>query len=327
MILISGLFLIITILLEYNSAHLLFSNLVLLSLVIHLGASCCIIITARCLLINSFKSINWQVYLFIFLLSTFVPIFGMVIGLFVIIAILRLHTKSYKYAEVLDGSINLKTLKPIHTKYGAGGAIINLMQTNAPTTNRVQALFVLGQNQFSYINKFMFALLSDNADEIRLLAFNILEQQESYITQDINRFHLLLDKEEPNSKNHAKLEKSLALLYWEFIYRSLISHGLEESILSKALTYTLSALKILKEDLTLWALLGKIYIRLGEIKKAEAAFSHISSLEIPPYQILPYLAEIKYKLHDYQAVREYLKSNIFLNIPLIAPVKRFWDLP
>lgn len=325
MILLSIVCLIIGILLEVISVDLLVNDWIYTPLITHLMANLFIVLSCKLFLTLFYKKINHWIYLFIFLMGYFVPIFGLIINAFIFIAIFRFRKKFHKYAEIMDDDINLNEMQPMHTKYGSGGAFIALMKKNNAPSERTKALFVLGQNQLSNINKLMYKLLSDDSNEIRLLAFNILDQQESVIVKDIHKLLAILDQTDMGEENHAKFEKNLAMLYWELSYCHLLLQELEESSLSKAQSYALSALEVLKDDATLWALLGKIYGRLHQYKQAEEAFDRTTAFNIPPSQVMPYLAEIQFKKRNYIELQNYLSSETLLDIPLVAPVKHFWD--
>jgi tetratricopeptide (TPR) repeat protein len=284
------------------------------------------IILSKIILHKNFQKVEWTFYILPLLLCVFVPILGIFISIFIIGAIFRLHTKFFKYTERVDDSINLKEVKYSYEEYGAGGAFLRLMKKNAPPADRTKALFVLAQGQLSGINNLLQELLPDSSDEIRLLSFNILDQQESFIQKDINKILSSINAPGLDATAYAIFEKNLALLYWELSYRHLLLKELEDITLNKAETYAQSALKILKGDAVLWSLLGKIYFRLKKYKLAEESFEKSIYYDIPDSQVIPYLAEIKYKMKDYAAVRRYLcESNTLLDIAIIAPVKRFWE--
>jgi polysaccharide biosynthesis protein PelE len=319
---------IIGLLVELYSVHLFLENMLVQAFINHLIVSAIFACAAQIYLRPFFKNIDWRFYLLIFLLVCFVPVGGILISLFMIFNIYRLRTKFHKDVEILDNTINLSHLKPVKSQYGAGGAIRRLLLNKYNPVERTNALFALGQEKFNDINKFMYRLLVDDTDEIRLLAFNTLEQQETLITDNIKKILQILKNHNFNThaEGYAKYEKKLAMLYWELVYNNLVSQELEASILQKALSYTLSALKILSEDAILWTLLGKIYTRMQKYSQAESAFAKALSFNVSPSQVLPYLAEIKYKKGDYAATKQYLNLSTLLDVPLIAPVKRFWDI-
>lgn len=326
MIFLSGLIFLFGLFIEINSAQLLMSNLITMAALEHLFTCLLMTVSAKLFLNGLFTGNNRGFYLLVFLLCYFVPVFGIIISLFIVTALYRLHTKSHKYAEFLDEAINLEEIQPFHAKYGAGGASMRLLKKEETADERSKALFVLSQTQLSNINKLIYQLLPDPSDEMRLLAFNILDEQENRIAKRISESFAMLETAKKNHESCAKFEKNIAMLYWELVYDHLISPELEQSILNRALSYAISASKSLENDATIWILLGKIYKHLKQYANAEKAFNKIELSEVPPATVLPYLAEIKFKMRDYQAVQEYLsQSSTLLDVALIAPVKRFWD--
>ena len=326
MIFLSGLIFLVGLFIELNSAQLFMSNLILMASLEHTFASLLMTVSFNLFLNDVFKKTNWRFYLLLFLLSCFVPVLGIIINVFIVLTLYRLHTQSHQYAEVLDETINLEEIQPFSAKYGAGGASLRLLKREETANERSKALFILSQNQLSNLNTFMYKLLSDPSDEMRLLAFNILDEQENKIAQRISQSFVMLETAKNNHETCAQYEKNLAMLYWDLVYDHLISPELEDSMLREALSYALSASNSLKNDATIWILLGKIYTHLKQYDKAENILNKIKWSEVPPAKVLPYLAEIKFREHDYQAVQNYLsQSKTLLDVALIAPVKRFWD--
>lgn len=310
---------------EVLSVQLFFQHILQTSFVIHAISSLSIALAVLLFLSRYYKHEIWLAFVFTLLLCFVMPVAGLVIILFVVMSVFSSHTKYHKHVEILDDSINLQDIRPVNPRYGAGGAVMRLLDKSAPTSERATALFVIGEGNMAQVNYLMYQLLPNKSDEIRLLAFNILEQQESSITEDINKLLSMLDTPGIREETKAKLEKNLAMLYWQFIYRKLVLRELEVSMLRKAEKYALSAVKVLSSDATLWALLGKIYERLKEYDLASQFFEKTLEFNIPPSQVLPYLAEIQYAVRNFGAVRKYLsESDTLSDITLIAPVKRFW---
>ena len=204
---------------------------------------------------------------------------------------------------------------------------MRLFNSNEQPMERTKALFTLGKTQLAQMNRHIYKLLPDTSDEIRLLAFNILDEEEGVITRKIEGIYAELKQPIYTVGAKAKLYKSLGLLYWELIYGDLVLQELEPTILAKALNYTKLAEHDLTADADLKALLGKIYQRLGQYKEAEVAFTQALDLNIPAAQVLPYLAEIKYKLKDYSAMMYYLNLSQTLNdVQGIAQIKKLWNM-
>lgn len=295
---------------------------------INLITSLVLTIFARLILGGYYKKHPWCFYLFIFFLCCSLPVLGEILGTFIVFTIFNKHTHFHKYAEILNNPINLFHLKPFRPKYGAGGGTLLLLNQSPSTIERTAALFKLAESPLSQMNSLLYQLLPDNSDEIRLLAFNILDEQEGRMMQSIHKLQALLQKEDLTTNMHAKIEKNLAKLYWDLVYDHLILPELENSMLEKAQYHALSASMVLTQDGTLWSIIGKIYSKRKQYQLAEEAFNKASALNVEPSKVIPYLAEIYFNRRDYKTVHQYLsRAPSLVDIPLIAPVKRFWSRP
>lgn len=313
-------------LLELSFIISLLKNLILLCLLAHLLSAIFVTFSYQLSLPKYFTNISRWFFLLIFLLCLAIPLFGIVISSFIIIVIYRGRAQFRAYTETVDTTINLKHIKPVFSQYGEGGAMMYLLKNTQSVVKRTDALLVLGRVALSKINKIMYELLADRSDEIRLLAFNILDYQESIIADDVDNLLALINPNDPNKYNQAKYEKNLAILYWELIYQSLTLHELQDAMVKQAENYALSAAVILKDDFNLKALLGRIYLFLKQLNMAKIEFEKALEANISPPKVLPYLAEIEFKQQNYIAVKNYLtQSDTLLDVPLVAPVVRFWN--
>lgn len=310
---------------ELFAVKLCLNNIIVPALFSHLCSALVVILGLKLFLSRHFKS-SFNFYLYSFLLCFFVPIFGIALAILISFCLYKQHGKSPDYAEFVDDLINLDDIQPIYSHYGAGGATFKLMKRNEQPLERTRALFDLSQTQLAQINKILYKLLPDTSDEIRLLAFNILDQEESLIAKEMHKLFAMLKTPDLEPETYAKFKKNIASLYWELFYQNLILKELEKPILENALNYADSVISVLKNDSTLLALLGKIHLGLGELPQATEWFSKTTHFNIAPSQVYPYLAEINYKLKDYVAVQKYLNmSETLSDIEAIAPVKLFWN--
>ncbi len=326
MTLLTGLLFLFGFGLEFIAVHVFLSDVVLVPLMTHVLSTLLIITSYQLYLKPYFQQRSVHFYLFLFCLCFFIPLFGEMISALIVESLYRRHAHAHQHAELFDETINLTEIKPSHSTYGAGGVTLRLLKQEEVPSERIKALLTLNQTQLSSINQLVSQLLPDTSDEMRLLAFNILDEQESIITKRINQLFSMLETTASNHDAYANIEKNLAMLHWELIYNHLIAPELEESILNKAESYALSAMNILKDDVSTFILLGKIYTHSKQYEKAEKILNQIVFSEVCPAQLLPYLAEIKFKMHDYAAVQHYLNaSDTLLDIAPIASVRRFWN--
>jgi len=295
-------------------------------LAINFFISLLLTLSARILLHKLFKHHTGWFYAYIFLFACFLPIVGGLIGLFIVTFVYIKHTNFHEHAELIDDTMNLEDIQPLVTKYGSGGARRQLLNQLSSKHQRTDALFKIAQSQSTDVNLLFYQLLPDTSDEIRLLAFSILDEQENRLTKSIHEVQTLLQTHPTGSKTYAQLEKNIAQLYWEQAYQHLIITELEHALLEKAHRYALSASHLLIDDASLWILLGKIYTRLKQYSQAEASLDKARKLKAAPIKIYPYLAEIYFNKRDYPSVKKYLSISASLNdIYPIASVINFWD--
>ena len=210
------------------------------------------------------------------------------------------------------------------TKFGEGGAISRLRSTKMSATKRIGALLAIDTCENRQRNKVIRDTLFDNEDEVRLLAFGLLEKQEKQITQQIRETKKRLDKEK-NEYNRALNQKELAFCYWELVYQGLALDDLRNFAINMATELASDALKVLNDDIGLHLLFTKIYLATQDYSKAKEALEQTQALDAPYSKILPYLAELAYYKRDFNTLRSYLATDPdLLEIPTIGPVYQFW---
>ncbi|MBB72531.1 MAG: hypothetical protein CMF50_09060 [Legionellales bacterium] len=209
-------------------------------------------------------------------------------------------------------------------QYGEGGAVSQLSAPTLAIKKRIDALMAIDSSQVHGSNKALREVLSDSTDEIRLLAFGILDAKEKNITDKI---HDLEDKLKlPHSAHHkAILEKEIAEFFWELVYQDLIIDDLQNYILVRALEHAERAAKVLKTDAGMWVLLSRIYIRLNKLDKGEQALKKADECGAPASKVWPYIAELLYGKRQWAELKRILFRNKGLrDIPHIGPVIDFW---
>jgi len=218
-----------------------------------------------------------------------------------------------------DITLNLSQLNP-------GSANFLLRSKNLLGRRRLEALFALKNSTSGKDNRLMREVLSDENDEIRLLAFGSLDEQEKKLNKKVNSIFQILEDADLTDYQRARYIKRLAFIYWEFIYRELHKDELQDISLTTAFGYASEALKILKDDYALWTLVGQIHLKYGSTASAEYSFQKAIKLNAQSSRVLPYLAEIYYNKRNYKSVKHLLESGYaFKKLPEIGTVIEFWN--
>lgn len=262
---------------------------------------------------------------FFFLFSLFVPAFG-AIGIISFALISRRFAQPYapEVYRVVDLPHFSEGRKRIRHDYGAGGIRARLLNERLPVELRMRTLLAAQDMPGRLSSPIMYELLSDSADDLRLLASGLLSKKQRSIHDNIQRRMEKLAEatDEPERGTHYR---ELAELYWELAYQGLVLGELQRHALSQARHNALEAARIAPQDGALWALLGRILLREQEPDKAEQAFTRAIKLGYPAARLTPYRAEIAFTRRNFQELRALLAQvRPAERTAVIDPLIRYW---
>lgn len=187
-----------------------------------------------------------------------------------------------------------------------GGMRVQLGNRAAPTETRLKALLAVQSLPARVANPMVREMLSDPSDDLRLVAYGILDSREKTINARIHAVNLRL-AEEPDARTRGQLERQLAELYWELVYQGLVQGDLREHALAQVRAHLGAALELLPEDAALWSLRGRLAAQVGDYAEASQDFERARALGLPEGRVLPYLAEIAFRQHRYDEVERYAR--------------------
>lgn len=266
---------------------------------------------------------------FLISVNTFIPLLGWLITCSASF-LLRRYTKQAHSVKInILPRINYTKDKAAGVQaFGAGWAMVRLQSAHFAREERTKALIGINQSGFGRdINIINRQLLSDNMDELRLYAFSLLENQQNQVNKFISQFSKALE-ETHDVVRRAKIEKQLALLYWELVYLRLSDEELRQFVLEKSRNFAESALKVLNQDAILWVLLARIHMEKHDTKQAIEALNTAIKYHGPNSKTYPFFAEFSFKQRDYVQVKKYLSMDIsFNNIPKLSHIVEYWCAP
>jgi hypothetical protein len=208
------------------------------------------------------------------------------------------------------------SIYPWHNSTGAGlsGVRERISQQNLNPEVRIQSLMALQQSSTKVATGLIGDLLSDTNDDIRLLAFGMLDQREKRLNQQITALRKQLDAlpESSSLSSTVFFEKSnmlqrLGELHWELVYEDLVQGDLRQYSLRKAQAYTEEALVLAKEnDPIVLFQLAKILNAAKEYQKALKILRQAMDAGLAKSRAKPYLAEIAFNLRRYDIVHQVL---------------------
>ncbi|HBH39641.1 MAG TPA: hypothetical protein DDX06_14795 [Curvibacter sp.] len=235
-----------------------------------------------------------------------------VIGALAILLITRISMKHARQAarQARPAAVALPEydVQGPETIRSSQGAIRSRLDAQVPDDIRMQALLTLQAVPGRVANPILEGLLGDETDDVRLLAFGMLDSEEKRISQNIHRERAQLETELSAEQRYDCL-RHLAELHWELVYACLAQGELRRHILRQAREYLESARSVgLPPSPGLLLLRGRILLAQDALDEAQASFEHALALGLPPVSALPYLAEIAFLRQRHDEVRALLQQ-------------------
>lgn len=266
---------------------------------------------------------RWRILGLLVALAIFLPAIGP-LGLAFAAALARQLPEKREitdYFRVLPApEFTLRTAQK-EVRYGVGGVRARLADPLAASTIRLNALLTLKSMPQRLSSNMLRDLLDDPEEDLRLLAYGMLDQEEKRINAQINE--ALEQFKDDTQQAHAA--QRLAFLYWEQIYHGMAQGDLRNYALQQSALYLEVALAATPDHADLWMLRGKLFSAQGDPESAREAYQQASLLGFPLVRLIPYLAEHSYYRRDFEGVRALLNSLHYLHVnDTLQPVARYW---
>ncbi|UZN51187.1 lipopolysaccharide N-acetylglucosaminyl transferase [Cupriavidus cauae] len=193
------------------------------------------------------------------------------------------------------------------------------------------------------------ALLEDSGEDVRLLAYGMLNAAEQRLTRQILQaqdcLHALADGD---PAGRAAAHERLAQLHWELVYQNLAQGDVRGHTLEQADRHAEAALQALSEApgattlyvraadgsgvaspaAGLWQLRGRLALARRDPAAARAALQRAIALGFPRERAWPLLAEAAYLEGDFAATRAAMQglrqAASLPALPQLQPVLRYW---
>lgn len=216
--------------------------------------------------------------------------------------------------------------------YGRGARLkAELQNADLDTSFRMTALLAMQSMPSRTVSPLLQSMLADPLDDIRLLAYGILDNREKALTQRILAQRAKLDgKGQPAAVGDERriASKELAELYSELIYEHLVKGDVYRNAADQADAYAKAALDDDPSDASLWRLRGRLALDQRELDAADGMLQRAIDCGFPRERMLPYLAEVAFLRRDYPRVRKLLAEvERHGTLPTLRPVLNYWHVP
>ncbi len=264
-------------------------------------------------------------YGFVTLLIFFIPGLGMVGAVVsILLGLYRPHEQRPEYT--LATAVPELPFKPVTIDTNlsfADGGLYDVLRNASDTDKRLKAVLATQRMNERKAIPILQVALKDAVDDVRLLAYSILDNKENGI--NINIKNALTELETATTTQRPAIHKRLAFLYWELVYMGLAQGDVLLHILNTARQHVD---RVLEEtnDSGAYFLLGRILIREEALEEAELAFQRAIDNGIDKFRISSYLAEIAFLKRDFAQIPKILGE-----LPIsererepVAAVADFW---
>lgn len=294
-------------------------------LLAHAGAAAVLALFLYPLLPARLKEPRLPILVLFFGMAYAIPLFGF-IGLIAAIVILRMSAKQ-TLADPFE-AITLPVIDP-HQRASGGfrqagmGAFI--ANTKAPVSTRLQALVALQNIPGRVASPLLRNVLSDPSEDIRLLAYGMLDNQEKGLN---NLIHAERNRYAEASDPAARIVSAqrLSALYWELVYHDLVQGDLRRHALLQSQQYTMEALGPSRDNAALHLRIARLRQMLGETPAARLSYERALSLGMPRTRIVPYLAELAFDAGDYDSVCMWMSElRDWRSLPRLKPIIEYWN--
>lgn len=292
----------------------------------HAAASALLALFAYAFLPANRKKPRLPILALLFSLIFFVPVMGFagVVGTILALPLLPRFRPKLAFRELA-----LPELDP-HERVMSGGfrqagmrGFLNNRQ--APVPLRLRALVTLQNVPIRVASPLLRDLLADPTEDLRLLAYGMLDAQEKKLNGSIHDELQSLERAADDTARAASARK-LAQLYWELVYQGLVQGDLRRHALQQSLGYTQAALAGQPDDPALQLQLGRLLHETGEAQGARAAYANALAGGLPATRVVPYMAELAYDAHDYAEARRLIgELRNWQSLPRLQPVVQFWS--
>jgi hypothetical protein len=263
--------------------------------------------------------------LFLFSIAFFIPLVGMIGVIVSVFPALYTQRKSEEQVWQTTGvpGLPFRPLERRHSPMFQDGGLQDVLYLATDPERRLNALLATRRMPAHESVPILKLALRDPADDVRLLAYSMLDQKESGINQRIER---LLDRlgdseEESPDATHA----GLARWYWELAYLGLAQGSVLEHVLDQARKHAEQSLAI-HSNPELSLLAGRIALEQNELNAARKYFKQAETGGIQLEKIAPFLAETAFVAREYHEVPQLLARlpAHALTRPPFAELARYW---
>jgi hypothetical protein len=204
--------------------------------------------------------------------------------------------------------------------------IRELLRDAESPDERVRAVMALRHMDARRAVPLLRLAFNHDSEDIRLLAFGILEQREKRLRERLEQNERRLASAGGDAGSRpVRWHRRLARDHWELVYGGFVSGDLEPAVLAKARDHALVALAR-EPDAKMPLLLARIYLRRRQPDAARGYLEQAERAGLPAASAAPLLAEVAFQLRRFGEIPSILRGvqRAELRRPELDPVAEYW---
>ncbi len=292
---------------------------------LHAGLSAVLATCAFVMLPAKYRRSKFWAWGLMFNFAFIAPVLGPIGILLIIHFTLVRKTNSIGLAVPRTVELPIYDVQIHETPRAGQGAIRSRLTQNAPDKVRMQSLLTLQVVPSGVANPILENLLGDDTDDVRLVAFGMLDAAEKRLSVQIHAEQKNLAK---SLSTQARYDcyRHLAELHLEMVQSGLVQGEMRKHVLSEALQALVQAMSLHPDpEAGLLFLEGRVFFETHVIASAESAFKASMSYGQSEDSVLPYLAELAFIQRDFEQVRGYMSRLITMRMaPRTNTLIDFW---
>jgi hypothetical protein len=225
-----------------------------------------------------------------------------------------------------DGSLEIPDAAQLELARGSRRPIRQLLRDVDSPDRRVRAVMTLRHMDARRAVPLLRLAFSHESEDVRLLAFGILEQREKRLRTRIKQTeNRLASASEALVAGHGRWHRRLARDHWELVYAGFVSGDLEKVVLDNARQHARTALA-LAPDAKMAVLLARIHLRQREPEQAWEYLKQADRAGLSPAASAPMFAEAAFQMRRFGVIPVILRGvpRAELRRAELEPVAEFW---
>lgn len=310
--------------------------------VLHALASTLVAFLAWALLPGKYKYPLAPAYALLWTFAFFIPVLG-VTALLLVVQIARYYPRILRMERYV--TVRMPEFSGVQREatersdIRAGDARRILKNPHLPLETRLRVLVALQVMHPKAAVPLLMGLLSDPSEDIRLLAYSMVDTWEKDLVQQIQRADKALADAQLVTENHPDANQDptaqtpvinalrrLAELHWEQADSGLARGDLRRFALESSRKFCEQALLIDARVQGVWRLYARVLIELNQLEAAIRALNLARKLQIPAVEVWALMGQIAFIQRDFAMVRSCaaeLPTDQLLQ-PAVAATAAYW---